>query len=58
LLIKQFQKIAEKHPGVSLSFGGEFESTSKSYTSLTFAFFIALLLIDFMNVRKREGKPG
>ncbi|CAB5143966.1 Acriflavin resistance plasma membrane protein [Olavius algarvensis associated proteobacterium Delta 3] len=28
---------------VSLSFGGEFESTSKSYTSLTFAFFIALL---------------
>jgi len=43
LLINQFNKIAEKHPGVSLSFGGEFESTSKSYTSLTFAFFIALL---------------
>ena len=31
------------YQGVSLSYGGEFESTSKSYTSLTFAFFIALL---------------
>ncbi|MFC1858675.1 efflux RND transporter permease subunit, partial [Thermodesulfobacteriota bacterium] len=31
--------------GISLSYGGEFESTSKSYTSLTFAFFIALLAI-------------
>ncbi len=29
--------------GATLSFGGEFESTSRSYTSLTFAFFIALL---------------
>jgi multidrug efflux pump subunit AcrB len=29
--------------GATLSYGGEFESTSRSYTSLTFAFFIALL---------------
>lgn len=29
--------------GASISFGGEFESTSRSYTSLTFAFFIAIL---------------
>jgi multidrug efflux pump subunit AcrB len=26
LLTKHFQKIAQKHPGVALSFGGEFES--------------------------------
>jgi len=31
--------------GVSLSFGGEFETTRKSYRSLTFAFLIAILLI-------------
>ena len=38
-----FQSNEEAFTGVSLSFGGEFESTSKSYTSLTFAFFIALM---------------
>jgi HAE1 family hydrophobic/amphiphilic exporter-1 len=38
-----FKREKEKLPGVSLSFGGEFESTSRSYTSLTFAFFIAVL---------------
>lgn len=43
LVKKHFGTITEHFPGVSLSFGGEFESTSKSYTSLTFAFFIALL---------------
>ena len=31
--------------GISLAFGGEFESTSKSYASLTMAFFVALLAI-------------
>lgn len=38
-----------KHPsafsGVSISFGGEFDATSRSYASLTFAFFIAVLAI-------------
>jgi HAE1 family hydrophobic/amphiphilic exporter-1 len=38
-----FQSHRNDFPGVSLSFGGEFESTTKSYTSLVFAFFIALL---------------
>ena len=31
--------------GITLAYGGEFESTSKSYASLTMAFFIALLAI-------------
>lgn len=31
--------------GATLSYGGEFESTSRSYASLTFAFFIAVMLI-------------
>ncbi len=44
LLVKDyFNEIADKHPGTTISFGGEFASTSKSYTSLTFAFFIAIL---------------
>jgi HAE1 family hydrophobic/amphiphilic exporter-1 len=38
-----FEKNRDKFENVSLSFGGEFETTSKSYTSLTFAFFIALM---------------
>jgi HAE1 family hydrophobic/amphiphilic exporter-1 len=45
LVNRYFQNQIDRFPGVSISFGGEFESTSKSYTSLTFAFFIALLLI-------------
>jgi len=38
-----FEKNSADFDNVSLSFGGEFETTSKSYTSLTFAFFIALM---------------
>jgi multidrug efflux pump subunit AcrB len=38
-----FKKSSDNFPGVSISFGGEFESTRKSYRSLTFAFFIAIL---------------
>jgi len=45
LVSRHFEQERARFEGVSLSFGGEFESTSKSYTSLTFAFFIALLLI-------------
>ncbi len=40
-----FRTIAYRHPGVTISFGGEYESTSRSYMSLTFAFFIAILCI-------------
>lgn len=38
-----FEKIKTDYPSTSLSFGGEFETTSKSYRSLTFAFLIALM---------------
>jgi HAE1 family hydrophobic/amphiphilic exporter-1 len=43
LVKKYFEKIAGEYPGVTLNFGGEFESTSRSYTSLSFAFLIAIL---------------
>ncbi len=39
------RQLSAQMPGVSVAFGGEFESTSKSYISLGFAFAIALLLI-------------
>ncbi len=46
VLVKRFfEDIAGEHPGVTISFGGEFESTKRAYTSLVFAFFIALLCI-------------
>ncbi len=38
LISRFFKEKAEQFAGVSISFGGEFESTSRSYTSLTFAF--------------------
>lgn len=37
------REMVPEMPGVAVSFGGEFESTSKSYTSLFFAFLIAML---------------
>ncbi len=43
LVREYFDTVAHKHPGVTVSFGGEHESTSRSYTSLTIAFFIAIL---------------
>ncbi|MBF0211388.1 MAG: efflux RND transporter permease subunit [Desulfamplus sp.] len=38
-----FEKIAPMYPGVTLNFGGEFESTSRAYKSLMFAFLIAVM---------------
>jgi multidrug efflux pump subunit AcrB len=38
-----FDKHAQDFPGVALSFGGEFESTNKSYISLGIAFLIAIM---------------
>ncbi len=40
-----FSTIRSQYPGVALNFAGEYESTQRSYTSLTYAFLIALLLI-------------
>jgi len=40
-----FETLREHYPGLRLDFAGEFESTQRSYSSLTRAFFIALLLI-------------
>jgi len=40
-----FKSHADLFENVSLSYGGEFETTSRSFRSLFFAFFIAVLLI-------------
>ena len=40
-----YQEIKQKYPGAEISFSGEFESTRRSYTSLTYAFLIALTVI-------------
>ncbi len=46
VLVKEFYDgISSEHPGVTVSFGGEFEATSRSYMSLTFAFLIAVIAI-------------
>lgn len=42
-VLDYFQKHADAFSGITISFGGEFESTNKSYTSLGIAFFIAIL---------------
>ncbi len=45
-LVKNFfDKRAYQHPGVTLVFAGEFESTGRAYSSLTIAFFVAVLAI-------------
>jgi len=40
-----FSGVQELYPGVTLNFAGEYESTRRSYTSLSYAFLIALLAI-------------
>lgn len=46
VLVKQHYKtIRDQYPGVSVTFGGEFETTSRAYNSLIFAFFIAVFAI-------------
>ncbi len=39
------QAMRAQYPGATLSFGGEFEETQRSYTSLTYAFGLAVLII-------------
>jgi HAE1 family hydrophobic/amphiphilic exporter-1 len=40
-----YSEIKGEYPGAEISFGGAFESTQRSYTSLAYAFFVAILLI-------------
>ena len=40
-----YQTIEHKYPGAEINFSGEFESTRRSYTSLAYAFSIAVLVI-------------
>jgi HAE1 family hydrophobic/amphiphilic exporter-1 len=42
---RHYRKIQEDYPGATINFSGEFESTRNSFTSLSYAFLIALLLI-------------
>ncbi|MCF6203611.1 MAG: efflux RND transporter permease subunit [Methylococcaceae bacterium] len=45
-LVKDFYaKIENKYPGASLIFGGEHEDTQRSYTSLMYAFIIAIMIM-------------
>lgn len=40
-----YETIQDKYPGATISFAGEFESTGRSFTSLMYAFLIAILII-------------
>jgi len=40
-----YRTIKEKYPGAEINFSGEFESTRRSYTSLAYAFSVAVLVI-------------
>lgn len=40
-----YQKIKNNYPGAEINFAGEFESTRKSYISLSYAFIVAVLII-------------
>ncbi len=40
-----FTTVQDRFPGVALNFAGEYESTQRSFTTLAYAFLIALLLI-------------
>ncbi|MBE9582817.1 MAG: efflux RND transporter permease subunit [Proteobacteria bacterium] len=40
-----YEEIKQKYPGAEINFSGEFESTRRSYTSLAYAFFVALLVM-------------
>ncbi len=42
---REFDARKSEFPGAAVTFGGEFESTQRSFTSLAYAFFVAILLI-------------
>jgi HAE1 family hydrophobic/amphiphilic exporter-1 len=42
---KHYESVQASFPGATLDFAGEFESTGRSFTSLMYAFFIAIMII-------------
>ncbi|WP_147819564.1 efflux RND transporter permease subunit [Salidesulfovibrio onnuriiensis] len=42
---RYYASIQDKYPGAAVNFSGEFESTGKSFTSLAYAFLIALMIM-------------
>jgi multidrug efflux pump subunit AcrB len=40
-----YRKAADSYPGATLAFAGEFETTRKSFTSLGYAFIVALMIM-------------
>ncbi len=40
-----YQQVRDRYPGATLTFGGEYEATQRSYTSLAYAFGLAVLII-------------
>ncbi|MEA3292304.1 MAG: efflux RND transporter permease subunit [Pseudomonadota bacterium] len=42
---QRYDELRARYPGATLAFGGEFEETRRSYTSLTYAFGLAVLLM-------------
>jgi len=42
---KYYDTIRDQYPGATILFSGEYENTQKSYQSLIFAFFIAIMII-------------
>ncbi|WP_027720619.1 efflux RND transporter permease subunit [Maridesulfovibrio zosterae] len=42
---KFYESVRSEFPGATINFSGEYESTRKSYTSLIYAFLIAIMLI-------------
>jgi HAE1 family hydrophobic/amphiphilic exporter-1 len=45
LVRAHYETVRDDYPGAGLAFGGEFEDTRRSYTSLAYAFGIAVLII-------------
>ncbi|MBU0992420.1 MAG: efflux RND transporter permease subunit [Proteobacteria bacterium] len=45
MVSRYFETISDKYPGATLSYSGMFETTSKAYNSLMYAFVLALLAI-------------
>jgi len=45
LIREHYSTVKREFPGAELSFSGEFESTRRSYTSLSYAFAVAVLII-------------
>ena len=42
---KYYERIRDQYPGAGINFGGEFETTQRSFLSLAYAFLVAVLII-------------